>query len=99
MNTPNNLEWLDKVDLLEFWNALDDHFSTELLTDEHADHIEEAIIRCFKQTIATKLSEAYQSGYDDRSLEADHEIEEAYKQGYIDSGIATLTNDKELENE
>lgn len=69
-------EWLHKIDFLEFWSALDDHFSTELLTDEHAEHIRSAIIRCIERPLLQKL-------------------QEEYKRGYIDGGMAQLTKQEE----
>lgn len=73
MNTPNNLEWLDFLDQLSEYNKLGSMSRGDLADTCNVCGISPSKL---KQTIATKLAEAY-------------------KQGYIDGGIATLTNDKE----
>ena len=74
MNTPNNLEWLDEVliQLPQYNCGLDPITEQPFTAEEHYAVYPE--LKTAKQTIATKLAEAY-------------------RQGYIDGGIATLTQD------
>jgi hypothetical protein len=85
MNTPNNLEWAE------------DLFDGIRLTCDECEHPRcRSTVASAKQTIATKLAEAYkQGGVDELKMaQANHNTEQMIGK-YLEDRIATLTNDKE----
>lgn len=100
MNTPNNLEWLDKIGelLVDNMVCMDDI--------NHNIEVPLSVLEEAKQTIATKLLEAEQKGYGalyqfliSRLDVKTGRISLSSKQlaNFHAEYIATLTNDKEQE--
>lgn len=99
MNTPNNLEWLDnELDALVGVGFLMAELGKPLDSD-----IQKKAVEVIKQTIATKLSEARTDGKADivrigkirASKDPEYTLDAFVKD--MEHYIATLTNDKELE--
>lgn len=106
MNTPNNLEWVDEVliQLPQYNCGLDPITEQPFTAEEHYAVYPE--LKTAKQTIATKLAEAEQKGYGalyqfliSRLDVKTGRISLSSKQlaKFHAEYIATLTNDKELE--
>lgn len=77
--TPSSAEWLDEILFLKLGLDLTRKDAQyPIVPAKDLQEARQAILAHIKQ----QLLEAYEQGYDDRTLEADHELEEKLKAGF-----------------